>query len=131
MTPDERLAQVASALTQVGLRYLVMGGHAVRHYGISRDTFDFDFHLSLTATDDLAARLRETGCSVRPRLASFRAGAEATFGGSCWAICQMARRSISNSGSAIICLHRLRNSMSGVKKAKLLDDACRFFRCRT
>ena len=61
MTPDERLAQVASALTQVGLRYLVMGGHAVRHYGISRDTFDFDFHLSRMGGEELGARLRESG----------------------------------------------------------------------
>lgn len=61
MTLDERLVQVTSALTKVGLRYLVMGGHAVRHYEISRDTFDFDFHLSLTGADDLITRLRESG----------------------------------------------------------------------
>jgi len=61
VTPAERLVQVASALTRVELRYLVMGGHAVRYYGISRDTFDFDFHLSLTGVENLVARLRESG----------------------------------------------------------------------
>jgi hypothetical protein len=46
---------------KMGLRLLVMGGHAVRHYGISRDTFDFDFHLSFPAADHLVASLHESG----------------------------------------------------------------------
>ena len=59
MTADERLVQVASGLARAGLRFLVMGGHAVRYYGISRDTFDFDFHLSLAGADSLTERLRQ------------------------------------------------------------------------
>ena len=38
-----------------------MGGHAVRHYGVSRDTFDFDFHLSTEVSAELPERLRESG----------------------------------------------------------------------
>jgi hypothetical protein len=48
----ERLAQIASALQALGLRFLVLGGHAVRFYGIDRNTLDFDLHVSLP---DLAA----------------------------------------------------------------------------
>jgi len=38
---------VAAALAALGLRALVMGGHAVRFYGVDRATIDFDFCLAL------------------------------------------------------------------------------------
>jgi hypothetical protein len=38
VTPDERLAEVVSALRVVGTSCLVMGGHAVRFYELSRYT---------------------------------------------------------------------------------------------
>lgn len=49
MTGDERLAALFSALRAAGLRCLVMGGHAVRHYGVDRSTIDYDLHLGLDA----------------------------------------------------------------------------------
>jgi hypothetical protein len=36
-----RLLEVVGALTEAGLPFLIMGGHAVRYYGIDRNTFDF------------------------------------------------------------------------------------------
>ena len=80
MTPAERLAQVITALEGVGLPCLVMGGHAVRYYGLERNTNDFDLQLAPEAWDHLADRLRRStlfagkepieGPSWRPR--SFR-----------------------------------------------------------
>ena len=46
MNPARRLAEIVSALEQVGLTVLVMGGHAVRYYGLDRNTIDYDLHLS-------------------------------------------------------------------------------------
>jgi hypothetical protein len=43
MNPPERLAAIWSALRDVGIDALVMGGHAVRYYGVDRNTNDFDF----------------------------------------------------------------------------------------
>jgi hypothetical protein len=57
MTGDERLAEIVTALESVGLTYLVMGGHAVRYYGVLRSTIDFDFHLAPDHWDDLAELL--------------------------------------------------------------------------
>jgi hypothetical protein len=42
MNPDIRLAEIVAALEGAGVRCLVMGGHAVRYYGLSRNTIDFD-----------------------------------------------------------------------------------------
>lgn len=38
VTPDQELAEVVTALESVGIRCLVMGGHAVRYYGLDRMT---------------------------------------------------------------------------------------------
>ena len=54
----ERLAILAQALEEAKLRCLVLGGHAVRYYGVDRNTIDYDFHVSLPAWGDLASRLR-------------------------------------------------------------------------
>ena len=75
MSADERLVELATAFERVGLSFLVMGGHAVRYYGVSRDTFDFDFHLSLAASHDLPERLQRTllfGGGPPPELPSWR-----------------------------------------------------------
>ncbi len=61
MNPDERLAAIVVALESVGLSCLVMGGHAVRFYGLLRYTNDFDLTLAPDGWDDLAGRLRRTG----------------------------------------------------------------------
>jgi hypothetical protein len=57
---DVRLAEVVSALEGVGISCLVMGGHAVRFYGLSRHTNDVDLHISPDQWDDLPARLART-----------------------------------------------------------------------
>jgi hypothetical protein len=57
---DERLAQIVSALESVGLDCIVMGGHAVRYYGIERTTIDFDLHLAPDSWKDLPAKLAQT-----------------------------------------------------------------------
>ncbi len=66
MSAAARLLQITDALTQVGLRFLIMGGHAVRHYGIDRNTFDFDFHVSMEQAQDLSGRLRRTDFGSQP-----------------------------------------------------------------
>ena len=40
--------------------YLVMGGHAVRYYGVDRNTHDYDFHLSENLEQELKDRLPHT-----------------------------------------------------------------------
>lgn len=62
MTPDERLAMVVSTLESIGVSTLVMGGHAVRFYGLLRNTNDFDLHVAPDTWDDLGDRLRK--CSA-------------------------------------------------------------------
>jgi hypothetical protein len=46
VNPAIRLAEIVHALEQVGLTVLVMGGHAVRYFGVDRNTIDYDLHLS-------------------------------------------------------------------------------------
>ena len=58
MTSEERLASIIEALEGVGLRCLVLGGHAARIHGLGR-----------TTNDHLSARQRgpaHSGASVRP-----------------------------------------------------------------
>ena len=47
MSGEERLAALYAEMVELGLPCMVMGGHAVRFYGIDRTTVDFDFHLAL------------------------------------------------------------------------------------
>ena len=61
MNPEERLAAVVTALESIGLSCLVMGGHAVRFYGLQRHTNDFDLTLAPDCWDNLADRLARTG----------------------------------------------------------------------
>ena len=53
MNPAARLAEIVAALEAVRLNCLVMGGHAVRFYGVDRNTADFGLHLSPDRWDDL------------------------------------------------------------------------------
>ncbi len=57
MNLEARLADVVCALEQVGVASLVMGGHAVRFYGLARSTNDFDLHVSSTEWGDLPDRI--------------------------------------------------------------------------
>jgi hypothetical protein len=61
LSPEERLAAIVTALESVGLSCLVMGGHAVRYYGLQRHTNDFDLTLAPDSWDDLDNRLARTG----------------------------------------------------------------------
>jgi hypothetical protein len=56
-----RLLEVTEAVAEAGLRFLIMGGHAVRHYGIDRNTQDFDFHISVDQAGGLMDRLKSAG----------------------------------------------------------------------
>ena len=66
MTTDERLAEIMAALEDVGLTCLVMGGHAVRFYGVQRTTVDFDLHVMPDAWGELAGRLAASLAVGRP-----------------------------------------------------------------
>lgn len=57
MSPDEKLARITRALQASGIEALVMGGHAVRYYGVDRNTSDFDLVTSVSSPDDLRSRL--------------------------------------------------------------------------
>ena len=57
MTPDERLAEIYEAIVRSGIEALVMGGHAVRFYGVERTTIDYDLHLTGVDWDRLPERL--------------------------------------------------------------------------
>jgi len=61
LNPEERLAFIVSALETAGLSCLVMGGHAVRHYGLKRYTNDFDLTLAPEGWSDLPDRLVRSG----------------------------------------------------------------------
>lgn len=61
MNPEARLAAIVTALEGAGLTCLVMGGPAVRYYGLARNTVDYDLHLSPETWDDLPQRLGRSG----------------------------------------------------------------------
>jgi hypothetical protein len=74
---ETRLAEIVTALEEVGVTRLIMDGHAVRFYGFNRSTVDFDLNVAPAAWDDLHDRLARTpffagkgvqeGPSWRPR----------------------------------------------------------------
>lgn len=59
MNAELRLVQIVAGLEAVGLSCLVMGGHAVRYYGLPRNTIDFDLHLAPEGWDQLSSRLSQ------------------------------------------------------------------------
>lgn len=60
MNPERRLAELITALEAVGLTCLVMGGHAVRYYGLQRNTNDYDLHLAPDRWPDLPHLLQQS-----------------------------------------------------------------------
>jgi hypothetical protein len=60
LNPEARLAEIFAALEAVGLECLIMGGHAVRFYGLDRNTVDFDLRLAPDCWDDLPDKLSQT-----------------------------------------------------------------------
>ncbi len=61
MTPEEKLSRIVRLLQDAGIDVLVMGGHAVRYYGIGRNTVDFDLVTSLSTPDEPRERLPRVG----------------------------------------------------------------------
>ena len=53
MNADVRLAEIVAALEGADTRCLVMGGHAVRFYGLNRNTSDFDLNVAPGSWEDL------------------------------------------------------------------------------
>lgn len=60
MNPETRLAEIVTALEAVGLTCLVMGGHAVRYYGLQRNTNDYDLNLAPDRWPDLPHLLQQS-----------------------------------------------------------------------
>jgi hypothetical protein len=60
VNPEARLAEIITALEAVGLTCLVMGGHAVRFYGLNRNTADFDLHIAPDCWEQLPHKLSQT-----------------------------------------------------------------------
>jgi hypothetical protein len=61
LNAEERLAFIIPALESSGMSCLVMGGHAVRHYGFQRYTNDFDLTLAPEGWCALPERLVRSG----------------------------------------------------------------------
>jgi hypothetical protein len=57
VNPDEKLALIVRSLRDNEIDALVMGGHAVRYYGVDRNTSDFDLVTSVFSPDDLINRI--------------------------------------------------------------------------
>ena len=68
MTSETRLGEIVTALESVGISSLVMGGHAVRFYGLSRNTNDFELHVAPGSWDTLALRLGRCSLFAGPDL---------------------------------------------------------------
>jgi hypothetical protein len=64
VTLEERLAALVDRLGRAGVNVLVMGGHAVRHYGVGRNTTDFDFVVEPMPLDELRRRVVDGGVGV-------------------------------------------------------------------
>jgi hypothetical protein len=51
LTAEARLAQVCAELESEGIDPIILGGHAVRFYGVDRNTIDFDLVVGLSDAD--------------------------------------------------------------------------------
>ena len=60
----EHLNQITSALDELDVSYLVMGGHAVRYYGFRRETTDHDLHIPAEIGRNLSELLSRTALFV-------------------------------------------------------------------
>ncbi len=60
MTSDARVADVVTELEAAGVSCLVMGGHAVRFYGLARSTLDVDLNVAPGPWEDLPKLLAQT-----------------------------------------------------------------------
>jgi hypothetical protein len=113
---DARLAEIVAALEGEGIRCLVMGGHAVRFYGLNRNTVDFHLHVAPETWENLDARLGAAPLLRGDPLLRAQVGAPMLFGASRSADCPTAARSGLSVGAATICSRLFRNSTPGEKK---------------
>lgn len=60
----EHLHQITSALDNLKIPYLVMGGHAVRYYGFNRETTDHDLHIPAEIGKNLSNLLSKSALFV-------------------------------------------------------------------
>jgi len=79
LNPEARLAAIISELESVGLSCLIMGGHAVRYYGLVRYTNDFDFAMASEGWEDLATRLGQTHLFAGAELREGNSGRPGAF----------------------------------------------------
>ncbi len=54
---------VANQLPEAGVDFLMIGGHAVNHYGFSRATIDVDFMIAASDMDAVRSVMKEAGFS--------------------------------------------------------------------
>lgn len=64
MNVVENLVKIVSALAELGIPHLVMGGHAVRYYGFSRETTDHDLCIPPAVGQNLIELLSHTSLFV-------------------------------------------------------------------
>jgi hypothetical protein len=57
VTAEQKLARIYRVLANAGIETLVMGGHAARYYGVSRNTVDFDLVTAICTPEELHSRV--------------------------------------------------------------------------
>ena len=118
MSPDSRLAEIITALEAVGLDCLIMGGHAVRFYGLDRNTADYDLHLAPSCWDDLPLKLSRTVLFAGKPLIEGPSWRPDAFRRCRWAPWRAGAKSGSNSGVAITYFPLLGSFSPGVKRVR-------------
>lgn len=93
------VTHIAHSLQDTGRDALVMGGNAVRYYGVDRNTVDFDLVTSVASPDELRSRLNAIpGFETLKEIPAWRRGDFARFD----------RLGATTSSTHFRCLHPLR-----------------------
>ena len=58
---ESDVARIRSVLKELGIRHLLIGGHAMAAYGRARRTFDVDFAVEASGREALIARMESDG----------------------------------------------------------------------
>ena len=128
MNTETRLAEIVTALEGASIPCLVMGGHAVRYYGLSRNTRDFDLHLAPDGWDDLHIRLAAAPLFAGNPVLEGPSGARIRFGASRSVACPTDAKNGSNAGGETTSYLRSLNSAPAENRASMADASCRFWR---
>ena len=64
MNIEQKLNEIVTALDELKVPHLVMGGHAVRYYGFHRETTDHDLHIPVEVGQQLTEILSHTSLFV-------------------------------------------------------------------